>query len=98
MAMVPDSECRMPTLMVSSARAERGAARFRAAPKANALAPASNRRREMLENVRIEISLSSVMGDPWLCLSRRALERRARVHVARHMPGLAAELKELISF
>ena len=40
---------------------------LKVAPKASALAPASKRRREMLKTVAT--SLSSVMGDPWLCLT-----------------------------
>jgi hypothetical protein len=45
----------------------------------------------------VATSLSSVMGDPWLCLDGRALERRATAYLARHMPGQLAKANELIS-
>src|SRR5215469_15612861 len=89
MAMVPDSECRMPTLIVSSARAGPVTARPRDAPSATPLAPANKRRRvrARLTIDRFESSPELDMSDPLWILARVACGRAPAVGIASHVPS-----------
>ncbi len=87
-AMVPDSECRMPTLMVSSAKAVPIPGKLAARLAPATAAPANKRRRE-IPNVEIDrpkTSLVSDMIDPSLCLGGRPDSALPPNPIARHVP------------